>query len=120
MSQLLKAREFETGSTDAHIYSREGKLDELRVIIEQTPEMINASDKNGWLPLHEAVRAGDPDVVSFLLEKGADVNSRTDKNGNGPSALNWALKYHDEDHPVVELLKSKGAKDLPRGHKAEL
>lgn len=120
MSQLLKAREFETGSTDAHIYSREGKLEELKVIIEQTPEMINASDQNGWLPLHEAVRAGDPAIVELLLEKSADVNSRTGKNGNGASALHWALEYHGEDHPVIELLKRWGAKDLPHGHKAEL
>lgn len=117
--QLLQQRKFDTGSTDAHMYSREGKLEELKEAVKVVPDIINASDKNGWQPLHEAVRSGDTEIVKFLLENGADPNSRTEKNGNGASALHWALEYHDEDHPVVVLLKSNGAKDIARGQKVD-
>ncbi len=59
-------------------------------------------------PLHEAVRFGHIDVVKYLVELGADVNSRT-RNFDGASVLWWAVTYVGEDHPVVELLKSRGA-----------
>lgn len=117
--KLLKQRKFDTGSTDAHIHAREGKLEELKAAVKYLPEVINASDNNGWQPLHEAVRSGDTEIVKFLLENGADPNSRTEKKGNGASALHWAREYHDEDHPVVVLLKNNGAKDYARGQKVE-
>jgi hypothetical protein len=49
------------------------------------------------------------------LENDADVNARTEKDGKGATALNWALHYHDEEHPVVVLLKENGAKNYARG-----
>jgi hypothetical protein len=113
--KLLQQSKFETGSTDAHFFSREGKLEELKQAVKLLPEVVNASDKNGWQPLHEAVRAGDVEIVKFLLENGADVNARTEKDGKGATALNWALHYHDEEHPVVVLLKENGAKNYARG-----
>ena len=75
--------------------------------MELDETLVTAKDKNGWTPLHEAVRAGDPDIVRFLIEKGADINSRTRQGG---SVLYWALQKHDEDHVVIDILRSNGAK----------
>ena len=63
--------------------------------------------------MQEAARIGNVEVVEALLDSGADLNARTKGSGEGASGgspLWWALQYHPEDHPMVELLKSRGAK----------
>jgi ankyrin repeat protein len=80
-------------------------------IIDAHEEYVNARDANGWTPLHEAVRNGRVDLIQFLIDRGSDVNSRTNPAANGGSVLYWAWMHHpDESHPVIELLKKYGAK----------
>jgi ankyrin repeat protein len=63
-----------------------------------------------WLyfrtPLHEAASAGYEEVVTFLLERGADVNAQTE---DGATVLSIAQTGAGSDHPVIELLTSWGA-----------
>jgi len=65
------------------------------------------------------VRAGKLDNVEVLISNGADVNARTiTKNGGGGgSILYWALEFFDEEHDIVKLLKSWGAKKVRPGAK---
>jgi ankyrin repeat protein len=76
------------------------------------------------MPLHEAVRHGKLETVEILLKHGADVNARTKgtsgAGASGGSVLNWALKYLEEDNPIVKLLQERGAKNVPPGAKTEL
>jgi ankyrin repeat protein len=112
----MKKKALEKGATEAHIAAREGYLDGLRQLVEVNEEIVNAQDQNGWTPLHEAVRSKNIEVVRFLLQNGADVNLRTiQKDGGkqhpGGAALYWALKFNDEDDPLLALLLSYGAKN---------
>lgn len=50
------------------------------------------------------------EVIQFLIQSGADINSRTN-NGRGPSALNIAKEKHGKDDPVYLLLQSLGAEE---------
>jgi ankyrin repeat protein len=111
----MKMKPAEKGSTEAHRYARDANLKELRRVVEVNDEVVNAQDKNGWTPLHEAVRSKDIEIIRFLLENGADVNLRTiEKDGEGGDALYLALKYVDEDDPIMTLLHSYGEKlDVP-------
>lgn len=67
-------------------------------------------------PLHEAVRDGNLEVIELLLNRGADINARTGRNGDGGSALHLAMEYHrededDEEESEIELfLKKHNAK----------
>jgi len=70
-------------------------------------DILFSVDENGWQPLHEAVRGGHTYVVEYLLKEGADVNARTG-HGKGGSALWWAKKTLDDDHPIVVLLVKNG------------
>ena len=37
---------------------------------------VNAMNKYGWTPLHEAVTGGHKDIADLLISKGADVNAK--------------------------------------------
>jgi cytohesin len=65
---------------------------------------VNSKDKDGWTPLHLAVKAGYKDVVELLIAKGADVNAK-DKFGETP--LIFAASAGNKD--VFEVLIAKGA-----------
>mmetsp|Transcript_42085 Transcript_42085/g.127666 ORF Transcript_42085/g.127666 Transcript_42085/m.127666 type:complete len:305 (+) Transcript_42085:795-1709(+) len=95
----------------AHLAADAGEMDKLRRIAEFSRGDLDAADSNGWRPLHEAARAGRVEVIRFLLDNGADLNTRT-WEGAGGSALYWAMQNHGEDHPAVQLLKEQGARNL--------
>jgi ankyrin repeat protein len=68
----------------------------------------------------EAARNGDIETVQILLDHGADVNSRTkgrSAGAAGGSVLHIALTYWDEDHEMISLLLSRGAKKLAPGNR---
>lgn len=99
---------FATGSNFAHQAASFGDIDKLVDLAETNIDFLFVGDSNGWYPLHEGVRGGHLEVVKFLVEKGVDVNSRTNQ-GYGGSALWWAQNVHGTDHPVITYLKEKGA-----------
>merc|ERR1719162_282458 len=98
---------FNTGSNTAHGAAAAGDTELLREIAESDVQMLHKADANGWLPLHEAVRAGHVETVKFLLQHGSDINVRTN-DGKGGTPYWWAKKSLDEDHPIFELLKAEG------------
>ena len=66
---------------------------------------VNAMNKHGWTPLHEAVTGGHKDIADLLIAKGADVNAKEAKNRITP--LHWAVWRGRKE--IVELLIAKGA-----------
>jgi prolyl 4-hydroxylase len=101
---------FNTGSTDAHLYAGLGDAESLQRALDANQQLVNVRDKNGWMPIHEAIRKGDIEVVKLLLDRGADVNARTGTTARGGSALYYAHQYHGNDHPLLPLLKEREAK----------
>ena len=88
------------------------KNDLLAYYIASTPEWIDASDRRGWRPIHEAARGGNLIGIELLVSAGCDLSSRTGRTGNGGTALWWAIQRFGEDHSVVHLLRSHGALDI--------
>jgi ankyrin repeat protein len=74
----------------------------LETLIAAEPDVARATDAGGSTPLHHAAGFGTLDSLTFLLDKGADVNA---KNRRGSTPLFWAL--HDE--AKVRLLVARGA-----------
>jgi len=74
------------------------------LLLEASGLNVDEQDSDGWTALMLASFEGNKELVSFLLENGAEVNI---KNKFGETALQWALQNsHDE---VVELLLKQGA-----------
>ena len=71
--------------------------------------MLHSPDRNGWTPIHEAVRLGNLDVVDFLIAQQVDVNARTQHNF---SPLWLAQATHGPEHPVTRRLRELGAEEI--------
>jgi len=65
---------------------------------------VNARNRYGATPLHEAADGGNASVVELLLDSGADLNAR---NGLGSTPLHVAA--YKGNLSIVELLLRRGA-----------
>ena len=65
-------RSSEQGIFDA---VRSGRLDSVRALIELDPQLVNERDGGQRTPLHWAARKGDPEILEYLIKKGADPNA---------------------------------------------
>lgn len=87
--------------------------DTMTAIIRQHPEYVHQKDKNGWTPLHEAIRAGHAYAASHLIEFGhADVNVETNI---GVTPLYMATHHSSkvDETTVRYLLKMGGIEKGP-------
>jgi ankyrin repeat protein len=67
---------------------------------------INARDTKGWTALHHAADSGCCETVEFLLQRGADVNARTDE-GSTPLSLAIVNNYVEAGY----LIQAYGGKE---------
>lgn len=87
-----------------------GHLDWCRRLVERGA----AVHREGWTPLHYAAAGPNPQVVAFLLERGAQVDALSP---NGTTALMMAARYGDEASVPILLAaranpKLRNQKDL--------
>jgi prolyl 4-hydroxylase len=109
--KLNSQRGLTEGANEAHHHAHAGDVEKLKRTLDKNADFVNVRDKNGWTPLHEAVRNGDKDTVELLLDRGAEVNVRMGAGEKGGSHLYLAKNLHGNDHPVVALLETRGAKE---------
>jgi ankyrin repeat protein len=90
-------------ATEAEIYSaiRSGERTAVEALVQQGVSP-NQRDANGNTLLMNAAMYGRPELLSFLIEKGADVNAT---NNGGATALMRAAG----DTAKIKLLVNKGA-----------
>lgn len=88
-----------------------GDVDTITQFASTEKHLLHQTDKNGWMPIHEAARGGHVDVLKLLVEHGADINSRTN-SGTGSTPMNLAIESHGLEHEIVEYFSSLGALDI--------
>lgn len=73
----------------------------LERIAVSNHSLLFEADAQGWTPLHDAVLRGHKDVVSFLLNQGADLSLETDSGATALDICNRALESYGEVKHVL-------------------
>ena len=125
--------------TALHTAASAGDVLAAKIILQQHPEYLNATEAGAHTPLHVAVFDGRTEMVAWLIVSGANVNaadvcgwtplhtaaSRGEipaaklligkaadinfKDRTGQTPLRLAVKYKHED--LAEWLRQQGAKE---------
>ena len=85
----LDVQEPDTGHTPLHIASFYGKLYAGRELIDRGASLEIRASKTVQTPLFYAARENNPKIVNWLLEHGADANT---KDPDGTTPLHWAAR----------------------------
>jgi hypothetical protein len=96
-----------TADHEIHGAADAGDTSRVRAILDAEPSLVHRRDRAGGTPLRRAVTAGAREVVSLLLERGADPNAAEGAMAPRGSALHAAARTGDLY--LVELLLAHGA-----------
>jgi ankyrin repeat protein len=58
-----------------HVAADEGYYETAKALINRDFQLVNATDKFHWYPLHYAAQKGHCDILPLLLKGGADANA---------------------------------------------
>lgn len=86
---VLAVVAFGCASNPFHKAITKGDVEKVRSTIAADPEKAVETLKDGGYPLHLAVAHHKPDVVRYLLSKGADPNYQYENNGKTPLMRVW-------------------------------
>ena len=89
---------------EIHFHVKDGRVEEVKKLLDNDPNLINSTTKSGDTPLHWAIRTKRKTVVNVLLEYGANV---TAVNNYGNTCLHVAAEYNRPE--LVELMLRKAA-----------
>lgn len=90
----------------------EGGVTEVAEILINSGLPVDEVDYHGFSPLHCAVERRDPKLVSFFIQKGADVNRKSIIEGAFPLIMD----IENRNCEIVYLLLSNGADVNAKDH----
>ncbi len=91
-------------SAQIHVAAASGDVSRIEYILAHSPDMVNATDRDGVSPLHYAAAGGHREAVQALLDKGAEIDAAA-FSGTTPLYLAAA----EGELATVRLLLQKGA-----------
>ncbi|MGB4191065.1 MAG: ankyrin repeat domain-containing protein [Rickettsiales bacterium] len=100
MADLLHAQEHKLAIEVA----KAGNFADLKVLLENNENLLNAQDINGDTLLHHAAMAGKNEIVTSLLDRGADI---TAVNGNRQSARAVVVGGSEEAEKCAKAISAK-------------
>ena len=101
-----------------HLAADANDAEAVRRMLDAEPQLVHRGDRKGGTPLHRAVMASALDVITLLLDRGADVHAL---HGSGPGdasgytavdfqPIDLALFWHGRrDLEIARLLLQRGA-----------
>jgi ankyrin repeat protein len=102
-----------------HDAAARGDADEVRALLDAEGRLLELADRLGGTPLHRAVLGGSPEVVTLLLDRGANIHAAhgsTAWPGGGIAAdvhaidlAIWGGRRRPGRLDIARLLVSRGA-----------
>jgi ankyrin repeat protein len=83
--------------------ARSGTVEDLKILVNKNPEVINTKNENGFTPLILACYKGNVSVAKFLIENSKTINTSSDM---GTPLMACVVK---ENNIIAELLLQKDA-----------
>ena len=87
--------------------AKTGDVATIRTLVEADKTLLDARDSDGSTPLHYAAWKGQPEVVTLLLELGADIQAVNQNSHWGTTPLHAAA--HGNQSKAARILIEKGA-----------
>jgi ankyrin repeat protein/L-ascorbate metabolism protein UlaG (beta-lactamase superfamily) len=93
------------GAAEIHDAAQQGDIETVKNLIQDNPELVNATDDFGNTPLHFAAAGRQNEIAEFLISQDADVNALNTVN---QSILLYAAYF--DNAVVAEDIIEKGAR----------
>lgn len=98
--------EYETGfSRPLSCATLHGHIEIVKLLIKAGAD-INATDHDGWAPIHYASTMGQLDMLKYLLSIGVDINAKRESNEQN-TPLHFAAAFGSRD--MIKFLLKRGA-----------
>jgi ankyrin repeat protein len=101
-----------------HAAAERHDITAVRALLDADARLVNLTDRFGGTPLHRAILSGSPDIVTLLLDRGADVHAVHGSTSWPASGLTnhqaidmaiWGGRRHRGNLDIARLLVSRGA-----------
>jgi ankyrin repeat protein len=94
---------------NAHRYAPDSWLPTVRFLVEECGADVNSRDANGYTALHHAASRGDNELVTYLVDQGADVMVISRKGQTTVDMANGPIQRLAPFPDTMALLESYGA-----------
>jgi ankyrin repeat protein len=84
---------------------RKGDIASIKALIEKSPQVLEARDRNGDTPLHYAAMGGSAEFINYLIDKGAKLEPQ---DAHHKTPLHQAA-MNDRHNAAAALLKRGAA-----------
>lgn len=99
-----------------HDAARKGDMKKVQEILASDPKAVNAQDKNGDTPLHQAALHSQYKVAEALIAAGANVNAKNSYEPFKPEDLGQFLSSSNHADPVKLLHSDTSRTDAANTH----
>ena len=89
---------------EIHEAAKAGNTEQLKIILNNNPSLVNSQDTDKYTPLHHAIDSGHLEAASLLIDRGAEINA---VNFMTETPLHIAAYKGNAD--AVKLLLQNGA-----------
>ncbi len=97
-----------------HEHKADGWMPTMRFLVEEAQADVNASDADGYTPLHYAAARGDNEMIRYLVTHGADVMAIARNGQTTVDMANGPVQRYSPFAETVALLEQLGAKNNHR------
>ncbi len=94
---------------NAHRYAPDNWLPAVRFLVEECGADVNTRDANGYTALHHAASRGDNELVTYLVENGADITVVSRKGQTTADMANGPIQRLSPFPETINLLVDYGA-----------